>query len=337
MDLSTTGIVAIGRNEGERLVRCLDSAVRTLGSADRVVYVDSNSDDDSVAMAEGKGITVHPLDVSKPFSAARARDEGYQVLREKYPELAFVFFIDGDCEIVPGFVQAALGVMHQHPDRAAVCGRRRERFPEASIYNTLADIEWDTPIGLAQACGGDALHRVAAYENVEGFDHSVPAGEEPELCHRYRAASWTIERIDAEMTLHDSAMTHRHQFWKRHIRSGYSGLDVEKRFKIGLFKRDIRSALFWIVGLPGFALVVALLGLFTVGPAGLILGGVVLMGIPLQVARMSRRMLNELPRKQAHQYGWLMMYAKLAQVAGMWRYITEGGAKQKQLIEYKKV
>ena len=68
--VSEIGVIAIGRNEGERLRRCLDSVV---GKGFSVVYVDSNSTDGSVDFARSVGAEVVELDMSLPFSAARAQ------------------------------------------------------------------------------------------------------------------------------------------------------------------------------------------------------------------------------------------------------------------------
>ena len=108
-----------------------------------------------------------------------------------------------------------------HAARAFV-HRVRERHPDASPYNKLCDIEWNTPVGDAKSCGGDAMMRVSAFRQVGGFDAGVIAGEEPELCVRLRANGWTLERINAEMTLHDAAMTRFSQFWKRAKRAGHA-------------------------------------------------------------------------------------------------------------------
>jgi GT2 family glycosyltransferase len=214
------GIVAIGRNEGERLRTCLAAAVAVADA--RVVYVDSNSTDGSVAMARAMGVHVVELDLSIPFTAARARNEGFRALMRLAPEAEFVQFLDGDCELRPDWVPAALAHMAQHPKAAAVCGRRRERFPDASIYNRLADMEWDTPVGNVKSCGGDALLRVSAFKQVNGYNDAVIAGEEPEMCVRLRAAGWEIWRINREMTLHDAAMTRLGQWWKRNLRAGHA-------------------------------------------------------------------------------------------------------------------
>src|SRR5580698_8655221 len=147
--ISPFGAVVIGRNEGERLRVCLQSVLR---STSRAVYVDSGSRDGSEALARSLGVEVVQLDLSVPFTAARARNVGYQRLAEIAPELALVQFVDGDCEVVAGWTDTAVARLLQRPELAVVCGRRRERHPEASVYNRLCDLEWDTPVGDTAAC-----------------------------------------------------------------------------------------------------------------------------------------------------------------------------------------
>ncbi|MFP3526346.1 hypothetical protein SB912_28065, partial [Pantoea sp. SIMBA_072] len=86
----------------------------------------------------------------------------------------------------------AQAFLDHHPEVAVVCGRRRERFPERSVYNLLCDLEWDTPIGEAKACGGDALMRADAFAGAGGFRADLIAGEEPELCVRLRGNGWKV-------------------------------------------------------------------------------------------------------------------------------------------------
>ncbi|NIC41039.1 glycosyltransferase family 2 protein [Aquabacterium sp. A08] len=216
---SKLGLVAIGRNEGERLRACLASVRDTVPC---VVYVDSGSTDGSVAMAQAMGVHVVNLDMTVPFTAARARNEGWRALLALAPDLQFIQFVDGDCAVAPGWLDQAQTFMNTHPEHAAVCGRRREKFPERSIYNRLCDWEWDTPVGDALACGGDVLMRVSALKQVGGYRDDLIAGEEPELCVRLRQAGWRIHRLGADMTLHDAAMTRFGQWWRRTVRGGHA-------------------------------------------------------------------------------------------------------------------
>lgn len=244
------GVVAIGRNEGERLRRCLDSLD---GHGLPVVYVDSGSSDGSPEHAKRRGVHVVNLDLSRVFTAARARNEGFDALLERHPGLEFVFFVDGDCEVVETFIAEAVACMDNRRDLAVVCGRRMERFPEATIYNRLADMEWNTPIGEADSCGGDALMRTSVFQEENGYDASLVSGEEPELCLRIRRRGFKILRADLEMTIHDAAMTRLSQWWVRALRTGhaaYERLAMHGGQENPVHAKRARSAIFWAVAFP---------------------------------------------------------------------------------------
>ena len=215
-------MVVIGRNEGDRLIRCLDSLKRHLPSAVPIIYVDSGSTDNSVAAAQARGISVIELDMSIPFTGARARNKGFEHLIQQHPQTRYVQFIDGDCELLPNWIGAATTALKQSNQLAVVFGRLRERFPEASPYNQLADMEWDVPLGEANACGGISLMRVASVQAVGGFNEAMICGEEPELCIRLRQRGWKLRRIDADMALHDIDMHRFGQWWKRSVRGGWA-------------------------------------------------------------------------------------------------------------------
>ncbi|WP_426609737.1 glycosyltransferase [Bradyrhizobium sp. McL0616] len=239
------GVVAIGRNEGERLVSCLASVKST---TDHIVYVDSGSTDGSIHAAQAIGAFVVALDLTKPFTAARARNEGFAALKALSPGVSFVQFVDGDCIVVKGWLDKALAFIEQRKDVAIVCGRRRERYPTATVYNQLCDLEWDTPVGEASACGGDALVRVTAFQEIGGFRSPLIAGEEPELCVRLREKGWKIWRLDAEMTGHDAAMRRFGQWWVRAVRCGHAYAEVFRLHRtspFGIWKRETASAIVW--------------------------------------------------------------------------------------------
>ena len=160
--------------------------------------------------------------MSVPFTAARARNAGFRRLLEVSPDLDFVQFVDGDCEINAGWLEIAASFLSSRTDVAAVAGRLRERHPDRSVYNWLCGREWDGPAGEVRACGGIVMMRATALETVGGYRDDLIAGEEPELCVRLRAKGWRIWRLDAEMALHDAAMTQFSQWWRRAARAGYA-------------------------------------------------------------------------------------------------------------------
>jgi exopolysaccharide biosynthesis WecB/TagA/CpsF family protein len=337
--MTALGVVAIGRNEGERLRRCLDAILAQIASVPccpqgtlPVVYVDSGSTDGSAGWARSRGVTVVELDRSAPFTAARARNEGLARLLEAHPGLAFVQFVDGDCEIAPGWLARGLAELGARPDAAVVCGRRRERFPGASVYNRLCDMEWDTPVGEAQACGGDALFRVSALRAAGGYRAALVAGEEPELCVRLRAAGWKVLRVAAEMTWHDAGLTRLGQWWTRNVRAGHACAEVSRLHRRGpvrLWVRESRSNWFWGLLLP---LVVLAASPFTAGLGALLLLGYAVLG--WRVYR-SRRRLGEAPAN-ARLYAAFCVLGKFAQASGQLRYHWGRlRARPSPLIEYK--
>jgi GT2 family glycosyltransferase len=199
------------------------------------------------------GVDVIDLDTRVPFTAARARNAGWKRLRELSPELVYVQFIDGDCELAPAWPESALFFLERHPRVAAVCGRRRERFPERSVYNWLCDREWDTPVGEARGFGGDVMMRLAAIEAVGGYRDDLIGGEDSELSVRLRAAGWSIWRIVAEMTRHDANMTRFAQWWQRSTRAGYAfalGASLHGRSPERFRVWESRRAWLWGMFLP---------------------------------------------------------------------------------------
>lgn len=222
LPVTSVGVVAIGRNEGDRLIRCLQSLRAGLPTDVAIIYVDSGSTDGSVAAAKQQGADVVQIDMSVPFTAARARNAGFARLMQIAPQTQYVQFIDGDCELLASWTDAAIAFLSQHPKTAVAFGRLCERFPQASTYNQLADMEWNVPTGAADACGGISLMRVAAFKAANGFNPQLICGEEPELCIRFKRAGWGIECLDADMAIHDIDMHKFGQWWKRSVRGGWA-------------------------------------------------------------------------------------------------------------------
>jgi len=321
-----TAVVVIGRNEGERLRRCL---LCVCGAGRTVVYVDSGSTDGSPALARAMGASVVALDMRMPFTAARARNAGWRRVRELAPHEPLVQFVDGDCEMWPGWLEAAERHLQAHARVGVVAGRLRERFPERSIYNRLCDIEWNTPPGETKAVGGIAMVRLEALAQVDGFREDLIAGEEPELCVRLRAAGWTVWRLPEDMAWHDAAITRFSQWWRRAVRAGFAfaeGAHLHGRPPERHWVRESRSALAWGLALP---LLVVLLAVVA-GPAALAL----LLVYPLQWLRLFLRERGAPSTRAARAF--FLVLGKFAEALGELRYavrLLRGGPAR--IIEYK--
>lgn len=326
------GIVAIGRNEGDRLKVCLRSA---LSHGVPIVYVDSGSTDDSVAFAASIGVTVVDLDLSIPFTAARARNAGAERLFQLYPDLEFVQFIDGDCEFMAGWLDAAVAAFDRQSEAVVMVGRLRERFPDRTLYNQLCDLEWggDRPAGEVTECGGIAMMRRGAFQAVGGFNPDLIAGEEPELCCRLRLAGGKIFRLRQEMAWHDANMQRFGQWWKRAFRSGHAygeGAWIHGRSPLRHWVKESRSIRIFGLGLPIVAL----------GTAPVTWGLSLVIALAIYFLQMLRVYQHcypaQMSRRNAMLYAFFCILAKIPQALGQLRFHwLRLQGKRSRIVEYK--
>lgn len=310
---TTLGCVVIGRNEGVRLRLCLES-LPAVGCP--IVYVDSGSTDGSQEVARARGCTVVELDPSRPFTAARGRNEGMNRLRELFPGLLWVQFVDGDSTLEPGWIEAGRAYLEQHPDLAVVFGPQRERHAERSRYHRLLQVELMVEPGRRRACGGTAMYRVAAFAAAGGFREDMAAGEEPELCVRIRQAGFAVECLPVPMAVHDVGELSFGRWWRRAKRGG-TGYAASRALHGGPQERhgvsETRRALFWAIGLP----LAVLAGLPFVGAWSLLL----LFAYPVSIWRSFRFARSRgLGLVDSVAAGCLLTLGKFAEAAGVVTY-----------------
>ncbi len=305
-----TGVVIIGRNEGTRLVRSLGK----LGPDPmRCVYVDSGSTDDSVRHAHSLGIPVVALDGSSPFTAARARNAGYEFLLQHWPDLRYIQFLDGDCALATNWLTAACEAMVREPRLGVVTGILREMYADVSVYNRLCNIEWDGPTGEIQTCGGVAMMRANAYREAGGMNSQLIAGEEADLHIRMRRHGWKLRRIPEVMAYHDADLTEFFQWWKRSLRAGHACAEGafmhgkgSEQFKV----KEARSNWFWGLILPSVAM--------TLAPASIRLSSALAaVGYGTLYAKIIRAELSKgRPLADAELYARYTVLGKVPQVLG---------------------
>ncbi len=324
--------MVIGRNEGQRLIRCLKSVTRR---GVTVVYVDSGSTDSSVAVARDLNVDVVELDMSTPFCAARARNEGYARLVTNSPQVRFVQFVDGDCELADDWLSVAHAEIKKNPDTAIVSGWLHERQPEVSVYNRLGEVEWNfSGIGEVESVGGIFMIRREAFDSVSGFDPTVASGEEPELCQRLRRKAWRLFRIDHDMAWHDLAMTRFGQWWRRMVRFGYGTVDVAERFNIPRFRRNVLRARAWTAWLLVFLMLSAF---FFRGGLGSVVTMLWLGLWPAQIGRIAwRSWRSGLAPSLSVIYGFFIMLSLWPQMLGQFLWWADRRRKRTfRLVEYK--
>lgn len=325
------GIVVIGRNEGERLVACLQALRR---QPRPVVYVDSGSSDGSVERARELVDAVLALDPSRPFSAARARNEGAALLRQRHPELGAVQFLDGDCVMLPDWLEAAEGALRAVPTTAVVLGHLQELHPNASVYNRLCALEWLAPAGVIDnygSLGGIMMVRLSVFEALGGFNPEVIAGEDSEFGVRVGAAGHQVRKLDVPMAQHDADIHRFAQWWTRAVRAGHAIGQRSHLHGAGPQRdcaRERRSTFFWGIGLPLF---VILMLWPTRGASLLLLGGYGLLGWRIWRFRRGR---GDSPSDSA-LYARFNLLAKFANGVGLVKFYSNLVRGRYRIIEYK--
>ena len=225
-DLPGLSVVVIGRNEGDRLVRCLESVRAADYPTERleVLYVDTQSTDGSPERAQAWADRVIALTPERPCAAV-GRNAGFRAARHE-----LIQFVDGDTVMHPAWLRAGVAALHD-PQVAGVFGRVEEMAPEATVYNFWAHHDWYVPPGPAEFCGGIALFRRDVLRRAGGFDETLIAGEEPDLCLRIRGAQGlTLLALDVPMVRHDMNMTRFGQYWRRRVRTGHAYAEVGRRY-----------------------------------------------------------------------------------------------------------
>lgn len=330
-----TAVVCIARNEGERLKQCL----RSIPSEIRIIYVDSGSTDGSLAFADSLGVRTINLDTTRGFTAARARNAGWMALSVDPQPPEFVQFVDGDCELVPGWLEGARNALRADPTLACVFGRRRERFPDRSLFNKMCDDEWNVPIGEATACGGDAMFRMAALQDAQGYSDGLIAGEEPDLCLRLSRKGWHFRRIEGDMTLHDANILTFGAWWRRSRRAGFAYAEHVWRHRtrsIPQWKKQLVSILAWGMFMPTMIIVSLLISMAT-SRAGLIMTAGIVVAFMVQIWKIARYKAKAgSDRPFALKYACLIVAGKLAEARGAMQCVFAHVVQRpSKLIEYK--
>ncbi len=323
--------VVIGRNEGQRLEASLAS-VRAAGLD--LVYVDSGSTDGSPALARKLGISTVELEPSRPFSAARARNEGVEEVVRQWPAMCYILFLDGDCVLDSGFPAVASKAFEEHQDCAIVTGHLAELAPDASLYNRLCAIEWRSPAGRIDnfaSLGGIMAVRLSSFSRVGGFNEQMIAGEDSELGVRMVLAGYEVIKLDVPMAIHDAHMFSFSAWWTRSVRAGHALAQryaLNGRSRLHDCRREIVSALLWGFAVPAAAL---LLLWPTRGLSLLLLGGYAFLG--WRIYKHYRR--TGLSSADASLVARFTLYAKFANLIGVVRYGLNRLRGRFRIIEYK--
>jgi GT2 family glycosyltransferase len=331
--MNSYGVVIIGRNEGLRLRACF-SSLGAIGPRP-IVYVDSGSTDDSLEIASAFNIASLSLDLSAPFSAARARNVGASFLSKNFPQIRYIQFVDGDCTLAEQWLSTASVFLDSNEQCFAVFGHLNELFPEASVYNRLCSLEWRSKLGELTdfvGFGGISMIRRSLYEQLSGFREDVIAGEDSEFAARAYLAGFKLHKIDAHMADHDANIHSFRQWWRRTERSGHAiaqRFSLHGRTVIRDCRKELKSVIVWAILFP--LILAFILCYSSISALGLAIAGYLYLGFRIFAYRKS---LGDSP-SDSLTYSFFNVIGKFAQLIGIFSFCRNYLRKRYEIIEYK--
>jgi hypothetical protein len=201
----SVSIVIIGRNEERGIAKCIEAAklaAAQIGGAE-LLFVDSASTDETVAIVKSLGVCVISLDPSLKLSPSAGRYAGS--LRANGE---FILFIDADTHVYTDFLPTALARLKTDPKLAGLNGRiddLNEKGEMVEGFETRAD----GPVRVKWLRGPCCLFRRDALLSVGSFNPHLAVEEEAELGLRLCSAGWALELIPVPMGCHTRCFHHR--------------------------------------------------------------------------------------------------------------------------------
>lgn len=263
--MTKLSVIIIAKNQAWNAARLIESVLRhTEAISDReIVLVDSASTDATVAVASTYPITVIRLYGNQRLTAALGRSVGFQHTSGEY-----VFFMDGDMELIPGWVENAMAVLDSQPEIAGVAGELHERpvtYQGSGLSAHDEQLNFTDQVYPTRHGGGAAMYRRAALVQVGDFDPQIYSDEEPELCLRLRHAGYRIVRMKHAIAFHYSDPRHNiTTLLRRRRRNLYLGAGQ-------VIRRHVDDDLMWpYIKERGFGIVPGVL-LFLLAPVMLVM------------------------------------------------------------------
>lgn len=212
-------------NEEAKIGLCLESVLReTEGLDAEVIVADSASEDGSAEAAARYPVRVVRLADAADRRCGAAAHLGWQFARGR-----FLLLLDGDMELLPGFLGAALGAMAEDPSRAGVGGHLVEMSDGVEFRERQVRADADRAAGAVRHITGCALYRRAAIEDAGHFmDRNLHCYEEFDLGARLRARGWSLLRLDMPCVRHhghrDAPLALLRRRWRTKFLHGHGEL-----------------------------------------------------------------------------------------------------------------
>lgn len=207
-------------NEEKNICAAIESSLAAVAEVGgEVILADGHSTDRTVELAAQYPVRVVQLVNARERCCGVGPQLGYQHSRGEY-----VYLLDGDMRMVPGFLPEALSFLAQHPEAAGVGGRVAELNTESLEYRErgLRAAAHLSPGEVDRLDGGGLYRRRAIEECGYISDRNLHSYEEFDLAARLRARGWKLWRIAVDAVTHYGHDVPPYQLLLRRWRSGYA-------------------------------------------------------------------------------------------------------------------
>jgi glycosyltransferase involved in cell wall biosynthesis len=219
-------------NEEKRIGQAIETAlhaVRNVGG--EVILADSCSTDRTIEIASRYPITVIQLENPQERCCGIGPQLGYQHAKGE-----FVYILDGDMEMLDGFLDRAVSFMDNHPDVAGVGGQIIEKNTHSLEYiSRMERTAGHMQPGEVDRLDMGGLYRRKAVEESGYFSNrNLHSYEEFDLAIRLRVRGWRLWRLPMGSVNHYGHDTPHYQLLLRRWKSQYiCGLGELLRAAVG--------------------------------------------------------------------------------------------------------
>lgn len=193
-------IVIKALNEEANICAAIESSLQALADVGgEVILADSLSTDRTVELASRYPIRIVQLLQAEHRSCGVGPQLGWQHARGEY-----VYIMDGDMKMLPGFLEQALSFLAQHPEVGGVGGRVVELNLESMEYRerNSRGAPHMAPGQVDRIDSGGLYRRRAIAESGYFSDRNLHSYEEYDLGARLRALGWKLWRLPVDATTH---------------------------------------------------------------------------------------------------------------------------------------
>lgn len=221
----TVSIIIKALNEERHIAAAIESALAGIkGVRGEVILADSASTDRTIEIAQRYPIKIVQMTREEDRSCGAGAQLGFQYSKGRY-----IWLVDGDMEMKPGFLAAAVQFLESHPDVAGVGGMLTEHETSNLEYVKRNANEYNVRRpGLVTRLDGGGVYRRAAIESV-GYltDRNIHGSEELELGARLIARGWKLARLPLPDVDHHGHSGSAYRLLWRRLASGVSFAEGE--------------------------------------------------------------------------------------------------------------